>query len=298
MSSETGAAPLPSRTQRFIRSPLVRAIIAVLMVVGAIIVVQLVMKLLGRLIFATEELPLFWKILMFLFMTIVALLSYRFYVGLLEGRPVGELSNDGALKELGVGCTIGAGLMALIILILWILGYYQVVAVSSVVVLILPFFRAVFTGFFEEIVFRGIIFRIMNESLGSWLAVIISSLLFGFAHSAEPNATLFSSIAIAMEAGILLSAAYLFTRRLWMVIGLHFAWNFTLGGIFGVAVSGKLKEGLLQSQLEGPIILTGGDFGAESSILAVAICLMAGLYLLLKARQRQHFTQPFWRRKK
>jgi membrane protease YdiL (CAAX protease family) len=298
MSSEIVSAPLPSRTQRFIRFPLIRAIIALLMVVGAIILVQLVMKLLGRQVFATDELPLLWKILMFLFMTAMAFFSYRFYVRLLEKRPVSELGKFGAIKELGVGCAIGAVLMVSIILILWMLGYYQVVAISSLVVLLLPFFRAVFTGFFEEIVFRGIIFRIMNESLGSWLAVIISSLLFGFAHSGEPNATLFSSIAIALEAGILLSAVYLFTRRLWMVIGLHFAWNFTLGGIFGVAVSGKQEGGLLQSQMDGPIILTGGEFGAETSILAVIICLLVGLYLLLKAKQRQHFISPFWRRNK
>lgn len=292
------SAPLPSRTQRFIRFPLVRAIIALVMVVGAIIAVQLVMKLLGRLIFTTDELPLLWKILMLLFMTVIASLVYCFYVRLIERRPVAELYWSGAIKELCMGCTVGAGLITAILVILWILGYYQVVAISGLVVLLLPFFGNVFTGIFEELIFRGIIFRIMNESLGSWLALILSSLLFGFAHSCEPNATVFSSIAIALEAGILLSAAYLLTRRLWMAIGLHFAWNFTMGGIFGVAVSGKQGGGLLQSQLSGPTILTGGDFGAETSIFAIVICLAVGLYLVWRAKRKQHFIQPFWRRKK
>ncbi len=298
MSSEKVSAPLPSRTQRFIRFPLVRAIIALVMVVGAIIAVQLVMKLLGRLLFATDELPVLWKILMLLSMTIIAFLAYYFYVRLIERRPVAELNRSGAIKELGVGCAVGAGLITAIILILWIVGYYQVVAISGLVVLLRPFFSSVFSGFFEELAFRGIIFRIMNESLGSWLALIISSLLFGFAHSGEPNATLFSSIAIALEAGVLLSAAYLFTGRLWMAIGMHFAWNFTMGGIFGVAVSGKQGEGLLQSQLSGSTILTGGDFGAETSIFTIVTCLAVGLYLMWKAKHKQHFIQPFWRRKK
>ena len=134
--------------------------------------------------------------------------------------------------------------------------------------------------------------------MGSWIAIFLSAFLFGFAHAANPNASLFSSIAIAVEAGILLSAAYLFTQRLWMVIGIHFAWNFTQGGIFGIAVSGQEVEGLFQATLEGPAFITGGEFGAETSIIAIIICSGAGLFFLWKARQRGHFTKPFWVRRR
>ena len=77
----------------------------------------------------------------------------------------------------------------------------------------------------------------------------------------NPNATLFSSFAIAMEAGVLLGAAYVLTRRLWLAVGIHFAWNFTQGGIFGGRVSGITMDGLLESQLSGPTLFSGGSSG-------------------------------------
>ena len=83
-----------------------------------------------------------------------------------------------------------------------------------------------------------------------------------------------------------------------MVIGIHFAWNFTQGGIFGIAVSGQEVEGLFQSTLEGPALLTGGEFGAETSVIAIIICSGAGLFFLWKARKRGHFTEPFWVRRR
>ncbi len=282
--------------KRILYFPLTRIILGMLMVVGAVIVGKIVTVITGQLIFAGEELPPGWKMLGFALMTVMAIFSYLVYVRKIEKRQLSELSRPGALKELGTGCAIGFGLMGTIVFILWILGYYRVAAVSSFLVLLLPFFDAVFAGFFEEFVFRGILFRIINDSLGSWLAIILSALVFGFAHAGNPNATLFSSMAIALEAGILISTVYLYTRRLWMVIGIHFAWNFTLGGIFGIAVSGKEGQGLLQPQLDGPTLLTGGTFGTETSILTVVICLMAGFYFLWKAREKGHFTQPFWRR--
>jgi len=79
---------------------------------------------------------------------------------------------------------------------------------------------------------------------------------------------------------------------------MHFAWNFTLGGIFGVTVSGKETEGLFQSQLQGPELFTGGSFGAEMSIITVILCLIIGIFLMWKARKRGNFVQPFWRRAK
>jgi hypothetical protein len=136
----------------------------------------------------------------------------------------------------------------------------------------------------------------VEESLGSWLALAISALIFGLLHLANPNATLWGGIAIAIEAGVMLAAAYMYTRRLWLPIGIHFAWNFTQGAIFGVAVSGNEAKGLLQSTLSGPSLLSGGDFGAEASIFAVLICLAAGIYFLQKSSQQGKFIQPFWKR--
>ena len=98
----------------------------------------------------------------------------------------------------------------------------------------------------------------------------------GLVHIANENATLWSSIAIAIEAGLLLGAAYKWAGTLWLPIGIHWAWNFAQGNIFGFAVSGeKAGESLLQARIEGAGWLTGGAFGAEASVVAV----MAGLLL-------------------
>ncbi|MFQ5399313.1 MAG: lysostaphin resistance A-like protein [Anaerolineae bacterium] len=270
--------------------------IAVVFVVGATAVVQVAMYLLGATLFVTDELPMLWSALTILFSASCAGLAYIAYVRVIEKRPVTEVGRSGALSELGIGTTLGAGLFVSVIVILWGLGYYRVIGVNGLTILFLPFIESIFAGVVEELVFRGIVFRLMEESLGTWVALAFSAFFFGFAHAANPNATLFSSLAIALEAGILLGAAYLFTRRLWIAIGLHFAWNFTQGGIFGIAVSGHQRSGLLQPQITGPDFLTGGEFGAEASIFAVLICLTAGVYLLWRAKGMGHWTAPFWKR--
>jgi membrane protease YdiL (CAAX protease family) len=297
MLTEMAEEHRPSRAQKFIQFPLVSAIIALMLVAGAVIVVQLVMKPLGRYLFARDDLPMLWLIMMWMLAMLTASLAYYTHVRFIERRPMKELAWSGALSELGIGCSIGAGLIISVIVILWIFGYYHVIAVSGAAFVVFPFFNFVFTAVFEELVFRGIIFRIIEKSLGSWLAIILSGLLFGFAHVFEPNANLFSSLAISLMGGVFFSAAYIYTRRLWIVIGIHFAWNFVEGGILGLAISGKNGKGLLQSEITGSEFISGGSFGPEASIVTILIVLLAGLYLLFKAKGKGHFIRPFWRLK-
>jgi hypothetical protein len=70
--------------------------------------------------------------------------------------------------------------------------------------------------------------------------------------------------ALALEAGVMLGAAYLVTRRLWLAIGIHGAWNFTQAGIFSVPTSGIAMNGVFVGALGGPAWLSGGAFGAEA----------------------------------
>lgn len=99
------------------------------------------------------------------------------------------------------------------------------------------------------------------------------------------------AVAIVLEAGFLLNAAYCLTRRLWFVIGLHLAWNFMLSGVFGLPVSGiDAGGGFLQGTVSGPVWLTGGTFGPEGSVIAVVFGLGLGVFLLAKAQQRGNLT--------
>jgi membrane protease YdiL (CAAX protease family) len=126
---------------------------------------------------------------------------------------------------------------------------------------------------------------------------VISSGVFGFVHLLNPGGTLTGAIYISIEAGLLLAAAYMLTRRLWLSIGFHMAWNYVQSAIFSGVVSGGVSEpGLIRSNIRGPDVLTGGSFGLESSIIAFALCTTAGIVLLIMAVRRGNIVPPPWKR--
>jgi membrane protease YdiL (CAAX protease family) len=227
---------------------------------------------------------------------LVAAFAYIGFIRIVERRPAAELSLPGAAAEVRKGTLLGALLFTATIGLIALFGFYRVTGVNEWTVILPLLGMSIISGVVEELLVRGILFRIMEESLGTWLALLISALIFGLMHIANPNATLWSALAIAIEAGIMLAAAYTLTRRLWLPIGIHFAWNFVQGGIFGVAVSGNGVRGLLQSTLSGPALLSGGEFGAEASIFAVIVCLAAGIFLIWQAHKKGNFIRPFWSR--
>ena len=150
---------------------------------------------------------------------------------------------------------------------------------------------------FEEVVFRGFLFRLTAQLAGTWGALLFTSLLFGAAHAFNPNATVLSSLAIALEAGILLGGAFAATGRLWMPIGLHAGWNFAEGSLFSMSVSGDAAEpaGLIHGRLSGPTILTGGSFGPEASVIAVIVCLAASSLFLRRMIRTDAIEKPLWK---
>ncbi|TCN49886.1 hypothetical protein EV641_114169 [Rhodococcus sp. SMB37] len=137
----------------------------------------------------------------------------------------------------------------------------------------------------EELIFRGLALQALERLCGSWAALAITALLFGGLHLANPGATLWSSFAIAVEAGVLLGAAFLWKRSIWLVVGLHFAWNTTIG-LIGIPVSGHASSGLLITTPTGPTLVTGGDFGLEASIVPVVVSLLLAIPMLIAAHRR------------
>ena len=216
---------------------------------------------------------------------VAILLVYWVFVRAMEHRKVGELAPGKAPGGLIAGAAIGFGLFALTMAVLYGLGVAQFHATPGNG-LLRPANMAVLAAVGEELLMRGVIFRIFEEMFGSLVALVISAALFGAAHLGNPGATLTSGVAIALEAGLLLAACYMWTRNLWLAIGLHFGWNFTEGALFGAAVSGNDFPGLYATTLHGPAQLTGGAFGAEGSIVAVGVCLMAAMTFLILAMRR------------
>ncbi|HEX3116662.1 MAG TPA: CPBP family intramembrane glutamic endopeptidase, partial [Bradyrhizobium sp.] len=139
-------------------------------------------------------------------------------------RPRDDLRFRGAGEQLGLGLLIGLLLFAAVVGVAAMAGAYRIISCCSTVQLLIVLFGAGITAAVtEEFFFRGILFRWIEEFAGSWAALLVTALLFGLAHRANPNATWFSSFAIAVEAGILLGGAYMLTRSLWLPIGLHAA---------------------------------------------------------------------------
>lgn len=222
---------------------------------------------------------------------------YKLVIRRLGEHPRDDLPAHGALGSFGLGVAGGAFLFGLVTLTAAIAGVYRIVGCCVTGDLVKDVFEtAVLAGFAEELLFRGILFRWIEEFAGSWAALIVTSALFGLAHIQNPNATWFSSFAIAVEAGLLLGGAYMLTRSLWAPIGLHAAWNFTQGWIFDIPVSGVPERGLVEAKLAGPALLSGGQFGLEASVFALLIATAAGVWMVVLSARRGRLVHPSWLR--
>ncbi|PLL10997.1 CPBP family intramembrane metalloprotease [Tabrizicola sp. TH137] len=249
----------------------------------------------SRLILAKENPAL--GALIALALGLVAILLYIAWGRIIERREVTEVSTPGAGREFGIGLLIGVGLYSACVLILWLMGIYQVQGLNPVTFMIPAIAMAIKSGIFEELVFRGVLFKSLEDMAGSWIAIVISSAVFGFLHLLNPDGSFLGALFISIEAGLLLAAAYLVTRRLWICIGFHIGWNYVQSALYSGIVSGGVAEpGLLQVNIDGPTILTGGTFGMEQSILALVFCTLTGVILLMMAMQKGNLKSPPWSR--
>lgn len=229
----------------------------------------------------------------------VGLAGYWKLMRLVRGRAVCELAGPGRLRELGAGLGWGTALMAAVFAVLAAAGSYRIVAVGWDGGVLVGLAGGIMAGFAEELLFRGVLMRLLEAWLGSWWALGISAVVFGAVHLGNPGGTMFGAVAIVLEGGILLGACYLVTRRLWLAIGLHAAWNFVQGGIFGSDISGTGSgRGLFEASFSGPDLLTGGSMGVEGSLAAVVICTAAGLAMAVAAHRRGLILPPVWRRRR
>jgi uncharacterized protein len=224
---------------------------------------------------------------------LVLLTAYWAYVRWWERRAVSELSLNRAVPEILIGLLLGGLLFSAVVAVLAGLGAYSIHTVGSAAELwaavtnMLPKMMA--GAVMEELLFRLIALRLLERSFGTAWALAISSLLFGLAHLGNVGASPLTSTMLGIELGLLFGAAYLLTRSLWLCTALHLSWNFVQGAVFSIAVSGLSGAGWLRGNLVGPDWLTGGAFGAEGSVVALALCLATTAGLLMLAYQRGQF---------
>ena len=150
-----------------------------------------------------------------------------------------------------------------------------------------------FAGFIalaEEVVFRGMALREWALKMGWSRAMILSGLYFGIVHiiGLIPRVTPAEGAWIVLSGlivGVLLAAMYIRSKSLWLPIGFHFGWNLCLQLFLGTTVSGhEATFGLFRTELSGPVILTGGIFGIESSVITYVAYIAVAILLLSYAK--------------
>lgn len=196
-----------------------------------------------------------------------------------------SLSFGSKMRMMGIGWAVAAVNFLAIIVCLFLCGYYRIVTVEFDVASQLSWLSLfLLVGVVEEVVFRGILFRLITDKWNITVGLTTSSLLFGLAHLGNPGATLWAALAIALASGCLFGMAYAYHQTIWVPIGMHWAWNYLEGGVFGCAVSGAPLDyqPLITPRISGPDILTGGAFGPEASIICVALgIVLSTVYTVL-----------------
>lgn len=207
------------------------------------------------------------------------------YLENLPFRALGCWFTKNWFKDLSLGLILGALTLAFAVLIAVIFGglSFQLNQTNgqAAILLTLGISLIVFSAgaAFEEILFRGYIFQTLARARLAWLAVALTSLFFALAHLTNSDSGYISTINTAL-AGIWFGVAYLKTRTLWFVFGLHLMWNWFQGAIFGIEVSGiksLTTAPLLQEIDAGPIWLTGENYGVEGGI----VCTIALVFSIL-----------------
>ena len=217
------------------------------------------------------------KIIEFLSVMLCVWLFVRF----IDRKPLESigLTLKGYENDLRLGLGLGAGMIAIGFLILFILGFLSVEGFSFPIISIILYLALfIVVSFHEEIMMRGYVLNNLMQSMNRYVALSISSVIFMSIHLLNPNVNFLSVINLFL-AGIVLGIYYIHKPNLWLPIGMHLTWNFFQGPIFGFEVSGIETKSIIGQSIKGNEIITGGAFGFEGSIIATILIVTMILYL-------------------
>lgn len=221
---------------------------------------------------------------------------YWLYVKSVERRPVREVGLRTAGHELMGGIALGVFLVALTTIPIVLGGFYALRSMNPAIFLVHGVFVFAMLAFFEELIFRCILFRLGEELLGTWMSLVFVACVFGAAHLQHEKATLLSALAIAIQ-DLVLTGAFVLTRKIWMSWGIHWGWNLAQDGVLGMPNSSLNQlPSWLHPVVSGPDWLTGGEFGIELSVVGIALNVAAGIVLMKMAVGRHLVEKAPWRR--
>ena len=215
---------------------------------------------------------------------IVSLLTVWIFRTFIDRKSMASLGlqMSGFAQESVIGFFVGPALIGLLSILLMAAGRLQWVDITfDPSSLFISLGMVVLIAFSEELVFRGYVLSNLLESFSNkWIALLLSALCFAIFHFSGPGLTPLA-FANLFLAGILLGVNYIYTRNLWFSFFLHLSWNFFLGPLLGSHVSGLNMPTLLQTEIKGDWLITGGDFGIEGSVINTALSLVTILVLAL-----------------
>ena len=274
--------------QKILYSPLTKILIAIIVFLCIYVIRDIIRELLMDMDLHDNIKHLIRGV----FIISITIISYSLLYIFFEKKIFTDFFVNSLGKNLFVGLFLGVVIQSLIILVMYLKGYYTVISINpnSFLFIIPALMLPLTTSILEETLFRGFIFRIIEEKLGSYIAMIISGFLFGILHFIDPNCSLFEALLISIP-GLLLVVAYMYSRNLWFPIAIHFAWNFTQDFIYGVYETGR---SLIIPTLEGSKWFTGGVIGVEGSIQAIIFSLIATIILLLLCHKKGKVKKPYW----
>jgi uncharacterized protein len=197
-------------------------------------------------------------------------------------------------RNLLTGLFIGALVIVFAVLAIMGFGSYTPVFAPDYKHLAIIVWIGLTAGALEEVACRGYPFATLSKAIGGWPAALFLSVLFGSAHLFNPHHS-WLGFTNTVLVGLVLAYMVMRTGSLWMAIGFHFAWNFTLGTLFGLPVSGvDLFVAIVRAKAEGHPLLTGGDYGIEASLTGTAAILlgMLGVHLLTTKNSVPTETSP------
>lgn len=265
--------------------------------IGSLATVPLFLALRNIPLFSNNKDLLSLLITLFSFVFISLLVFFR--VKVIEKRSLSSIgfNKNNWLKKYSLGFLIGLAMMSIIVLILLPFGYItieknpiQPVGVSAIASVLVILFGWIIQGATEEIVTRGWLLNILSTKYNIGVGLLISSTLFGLMHLTNPNVNYIAVINIVLV-GLFYGLYVIKTNDLWAVCGMHSAWNFAQGNIFGFKVSGlDVSVGsLIDLNLVGSDFVTGGIFGPEAGITATFI-LLASIGILLFIDKKRYFS--------
>jgi hypothetical protein len=241
---------------------------------------------------SSEKDPISGTVFAFLVCAVYILLYQRY-----ENRKITELSNPKLPQHLAAGALLGAGLAGTVVLIQCLTHVLAVTETRPFLPLLPTLWNIFVNATIAETLIIGVVFRITEDWLGSYFALLVLFVIFFLLHFTAPGATPISAACVAMHAAFLGCTAYIYTRSLWLPIAIHFAWDFSFAALYGASINGyTMDDSLLATNTNGSDLISGGYFGPQGSIQAGLLCLITGALLLHFSRKDRQIIPPSFRK--